>query len=71
MREVCVVRTRLEEKDSVMDFEARLSVVAIVSRVDGPRQTRVQHVLNNPDLKDATVTVIFIFDRLCQLRDTA
>ena len=46
-REVGVVRTTLEDKDSLEDFEVRLWELVKVSRVEGSRHTPIQQGLND------------------------
>ena len=51
VREVCVVGTTLEAKDTPEDFEVRLLELVIVSRVGGPRHAPVQQRLNHLGLQ--------------------
>ena len=47
VREVGVIGTTLEAKDSPEDFEVRLCELVIVNCVEGPRHTPVQQGLNH------------------------
>ena len=53
VREVDVVGTTLETKDSPENFEMRLSERVIVSRVEAPRHTPAQQGLNHLGLQHA------------------
>ena len=52
-REVGVVGTTLEAKDSPEDFGVRLSELVLVGRIEGPRHTPVQQGLNHLGVQPA------------------
>ena len=53
VREVSVIRTTLEDKDSPNNFEVRLSELVVVSCVEGSRHTPIQQGLNHLGLQQA------------------